>query len=603
MVEKMNKLVQRDEIAKECTWNLEDMYPNVEAWEADFQQVKAGLSRFDEFPGSLTESADNLLACLETSNQISKTLLLLFNYAARKKDQDTKISQSQSLYNRILSLATELSSKTSFIIPEILEISQKRLEEFLSINQELAVYRHYLDDVRRSKKHILSPELERVIAMTGEISNSPHQIFSMLDNADIQYPSIISESGDQVKLTKGRFLKYMQSKNRQVRKDTFQAFYRPYEEHKNTLAATLAAHVKSTMFHAQVRDYPSTLEAALDGDNISVKVYDNLITTVADNLEPLHKYIRLRKKLLGIEELHMYDVYVSIIPDVEIEIPYAEAQKTVIEAVAPLGENYQQLLRKGLESRWVDVYETEGKAGGAYSAGVYGVHPYVLLNYNDTLPSVFTLAHEMGHALHSYLSNQTQPYVYHRYPIFLAEVASTLNEHLLREYLLKSTTDRGYKLAVLNQFLEQFRGTVYRQTLFAEFERIIHQKAENGQPLTHELLGEVYRDLNEKYYGSEIIIDPEISLEWARIPHFYMSFYVYKYATGFSAATAIARSILEEGQPAVQRYLEFLKSGNSDYPINTLKKAGVDMSNPEPIVQALETFKQAVDEVEELTNS
>lgn len=603
MAENKNKLVQRSEISKEWTWKLSDMYSTLAAWEADFQQVKERISGFKEFKGILAGSADNLLACLEYSNQTSKLILLLFSYAARKKDEDTRKSESQSLYNRILSLATELSSKTSFIVPEILAIPEKTLAKFMDSNRELAVYRHYLDDITRSKKHVLSPEIEKVIAMTGEMGNSPNQIFNMLDNADMRYPSITDEVGDEVRLTKGRYFKFMQSKNRQLRKDVFQAFYLPYENHKNTLAATLAAQVKSTMFNAQVRNYPSTLEAALDGDNIPVSVYDNLIATVNDNLEPLHKYICLRKKLLGIEELHMYDVYVSIIKDVDLSIPYAEAQKTVIEAVAPLGENYQQILKEGLNSRWVDVYETEGKAGGAYSAGVYGVHPFVLLNYNETLNSVFTLSHEMGHALHSYFSNQTQPYVYHRYPIFLAEVASTLNEHLLREHLLQTTEDRGFKLAILNQYLEQFRGTVYRQTLFAEFERIIHQKAESGQPLTHELLGEIYFDLNSRYYGPEIVIDPQISLEWARIPHFYMNFYVYKYATGFSAATALAQSILDQDQAAVERYLEFLKSGNCDYPINTLKKAGVDMSSPEPIVQALQTFKKAVDEVEELTNS
>ncbi len=600
MEENKKKLVQRSDIGEEYKWDLQDIYPDIQAWEADFQVVKDRIPGFKQFQGKLGESAENLLECFRYSDQTSQKILRLFQYAARKKDEDTRISENQSLFDRVLSLSTELSSNTSFITPEILAIPEAKLEEFLNVNEELAICRHYIDDLTRTRSHVLSAELERVIAMTSEMGSAPNQIFVMLNNADIKYPAIKDEDGNEVELTKGRYIKFTQSKDRRVRKDAFEAFYVPYENHKNTMATTLASKVKGSIFYTKVRNYNSTLEASLDDDNIPVSVYDNLIQTVSDNLEPMYKYMKLRKKVLGVDELHMYDVNVSIIKDVDIKIPFEEAKETIIKAVAPLGKEYQEILRNGLTSHWVDVYETEGKTSGAYSAGVYGVHPYVLMNYNDTLDSMYTLAHEMGHALHSHFSSEAQPFLYHRYKIFLAEVASTLNEILLMDYLVKNTKDKGFKLAVLNHFLEQFRGIVYRQTLFAEFERMIHQKAESGQPLTHELLGKLYYELNQKYYGPDMVVDPQISLEWSRIPHFYYGFYVYKYATGFSAATALAQRILEEGQPAIENYLSFLKAGNSDYPINILKKAGVDMSTPEPIEQALNKFKDAVAEVEKL---
>lgn len=600
MSENKGKIVERHEIEERYKWKTEDMYASAQAWEADFQKVKDQIPALEQYKGRLAESADTLLAFLSLRDETAKILSLLFSYSARKKDEDTRISENQSLFNRCLSLMTERQSAIAFMSPEILAMSDETLEKYMQSNPALGLYRHEMDDMTRLRKHYLSAEQERVVAMTGEMASSPQQIFNMIDNADMVYPSVKDEEGNEVQLTKGRYYKFLQSKDRNVRKDAFEKFYLAYQDQKNTLATTLAANVKADLFHTKVRNYDSTLEAALSVDNIPVSVYHNLIQAISDNMDSMYKYVRLRKKALGVDELHMYDVYVSIVNDVEVDIPFEEAKETIIEAMAPLGKEYQAILRKGLESRWVDVYENAGKASGAYSAGVYGVHPFVLMNYNNTIDSMFTLAHEMGHALHSYLSNETQPYVYHRYKIFLAEVASTLNEALLMDHLLKKTTDKGLRLVILNHFLEQFRGTMYRQTMFAEFEMLIHGMVGDGKTLTHENLTNLYTDLNRKYYGPDMINDPQIGYEWSRIPHFYTSFYVYKYATGFAAATSLARQILQEGQPAVERYLQFLRAGNSDYPINVLKNAGVDMTTPEPVVQALQTFRELVDEMERL---
>lgn len=600
MSENKGKLVQRPEVAEGFKWKTEDIYPTVEAWEADFAKAKEAIQGIEEYKGRLGESADTLLACLEASDKVGEVFERLYSFANRKKDEDTRIAANQGLYNRILGLATEFQSATSYLSPEILAIPEEKLAEFMQNNSELALYAHFLDDITRVREHVLSPELEKVVAMASEMGRTPGQIHSMLDNADITYPTVEDEEGNEVQITKGRYLKFLQSKDRGLRKRTFEKFYSSYENLKNTFATTLDANIKSDIFNAKVRNYNSTLEASLDSDNIPVDVYKNLIKAVSDNLEPMYKYVKLRKKILEIDELHMYDVYVSIIKDVDEEIPYDRAKQTIVESLAPLGQEYQNLIQKGFDNRWVDVYENEGKASGAYSAGCFGVHPFVLMNYNDTIDSMYTLTHEMGHALHSYYSNEKQPFVYHSYPIFLAEVASTLNENLLTEHLLKTTEDKGFKMAILNHFLEQFRGTVYRQTMFAEFEMLIHEKAEAGESLNHEALSELYRELNEKYYGPDMVIDPQIDIEWARIPHFYYNFYVYKYATGFSAATSLSRQILEEGQPAVDRYKEFLAAGGSNYPIETLKKAGVDMTSPEPIIQALQTFAEKVDELEKL---
>ncbi|HOM43856.1 MAG TPA: oligoendopeptidase F, partial [Bacillota bacterium] len=441
-----------------------------------------------------------------------------------------------------------------------------------------------------------------ILALAGEMARAPETIFGMLNNADIKFPHIKDEKGNEVELTKGRYIQLVESSDRRVRKDAFEGLYSTYSKQKNTLAALLNANVKANMFSARVRKYGSAREESLFEDNVKEEVYDNLIAAMHDNMNLMHRYVKLRKRIMGLEELHMYDLYVPMIKEVKMEIPFEEAKKIVREGLEILGEDYGRNLEKGLNSGWIDVYENEGKRSGAYSWGCYDSHPYVLLNHNDTLNNMFTLTHEMGHALHSYYSDSNQPYIYAQYKIFVAEVASTVNESLVMNYLLNTTKDQKKKMYLLNYFMEQFRTIVYRQTMFAEFEKIIHEKAESGEALTAELLCSVYRDLNILYYGPDIVVDDLIDMEWARIPHFYSSFYVYKYATGFSAAMSISQQMLKEGRPAVDRYLEFLKSGGSDYPIELLKIANVDMSTKEPVDNALKLFGSLLDQMEELTS-
>ena len=488
----------------------------------------------------------------------------------------------------------------SYIQPEILAIPTEELEKLQQSEQGLEHYRLLLEEITRYKPHTLSASEEAIMAQVSELASAPGKIFGMLNNADIKFPMITNEKGEEVELTKGRYTQFMESKDRRVRKEAFEALYATYGKHRNTIAATLASVVKRDVFYARTRKYESALKASLFADNIDQSVYDNLIETVRDHLPLMHRYVALRKKLLGLDELHMYDLYVPMVQEVEMEIPYEQAVSTIKEALQPLGEDYGKVLEEGFTSGWIDVYENEGKTSGAYSWGAYTTHPYVLMNYQDNVNNMFTLAHEMGHALHSYYSNKTQPYTYADYRIFVAEVASTLNEALLMNHMLEKTTDKAERLYLINYYLEQFRGTLFRQTMFAEFEKLIHANSEKEVPLTADSLSEWYRELNVAYHGDEMIVDEQIDLEWARIPHFYNNFYVYKYATGFSAATALSKQILEEGHPAVERYLSFLKSGGSDYPLNLLKKAGVDMTSPQPIKDALAVFKDLLDELEEL---
>ena len=463
------------------------------------------------------------------------------------------------------------------------------------------MYEHYLNNIIRQKDHYLSEKEEKLLALANDVTQAPENIFSILNNADLEFPVITDEDDNEVRLTHGRYIKFMQSKDRRVRKEAFNALYDTYDKFINTYATTLNSEIKTHVFRAKARNYDSSLEAALDEDNISVDVYNNLIKEVNNNLDSMHKYVSLRKKLLEVDELHMYDVYAPLIDEVDIDIPYNEAKGTVKTALKPLNDDYIQNLEKGFKSGWIDVYENKGKRSGAYSSGCYGIHPYVMLNYSENISDMFTLAHEMGHALHTYYSNKNQPFVDAKYKIFVAEVASTLNESLLIHYLLENTDDIEKRKYLINHYLEQFKGTVFRQTMFAEFERDIHRKVEKGEPLTADLLNNIYHNLNEKYFGDKMIIDQKIDREWARIPHFYYNFYVYKYATGFSAAAALSQKIINEGETAVKKYLDFLKSGNSDYPLNVLKKAGVDMTSPAPISTALDVFGDLVDELEKLS--
>lgn len=442
--------------------------------------------------------------------------------------------------------------------------------------------------------------MEKLVAMTGEMSRTASQTFSIFNNADLKFPEVVDENGDTVRITHGRFVGLEESADRRVRKETFEKLYHTYKQYENTLASLYSGQVKQQIFKAKARKYNSTLEAAVNANNVSPKVYENLVATVNDNLDKMHRYVRLRKKMLGVDELHMYDIYTPMIPDAARKISYEEAKETVLKALEPLGEDYIAILKEGFNNRWIDVYENEGKRSGAYSAGSYSTHPYVLLNYNESLDNMFTLAHEMGHAIHSYLSNSTQPYIYSQYKIFVAEVASTCNEILLMEYLLKNTTDVKERAYLLNHYLDSFKGTVYRQTMFAEYEMKTNALAEAGESLTAEVLDKVYHELNCKYYGPDMVSDPEIAVEWARIPHFYYNFYVYQYATGFSSAVAIARNILKEGAPAVAKYKEFLSGGCSQAPVELLKIAGVDLETPKPIQDALDVFGEILDELEKL---
>ncbi|WP_281886025.1 oligoendopeptidase F [Paenibacillus sp. YYML68] len=595
----MNQLLKRSEVPAEHRWNLDDLYPSREAWDREYQDVLSKLHDIKSFEGKLSEPAA-IKQCFELEDAISLQMERLYVYANMKHHEDMADSAYMALSDKSKKLSVEVGEAMSFISPEILSLSDEQLQKLVA-DPELAFYKRTLEEMIRQKQHVLSKAEEALLAQVGNLSQAPSTIFGMLNNADLKFPKVKNEQGEEVELTHGRYIQFLESLNREVRKEAFQAMYATYAKQKNTIAATLAANVTKNMFYAKTRKYPSALEMSLYGDNIDKSVYTNLIDTIHEALPLMHRYMELRRKLLKVDQLHMYDLFAPLVDEYKLEISYDEAKSMVKESLKPLGEAYLDVLQDGFDNRWIDVYENEGKRNGAYSWGAYGTHPYVLLNHKDNLNSMFTLTHEMGHALHSYLSDTNQPYRYAQYTIFLAEVASTLNEALLMEYMLNKSTDPKEKMYLLTYYMDQFRTTVFRQTMFAEFEKIIHEKAEQGESLTPQLLSEVYYGLNKLYYGEEMAVDQDIEMEWARIPHFYNSFYVYKYATGFSAATSFAKQILEEGEPAVERYLGFLKSGGNDYSINILKKAGVDMSSPEPIKQAMSVFKELLDEMEALT--
>jgi oligoendopeptidase F len=591
---------KRSEISEQYKWKLTDMYSSNDLWEADFKKVKEMAEKLLNCSNSMGESSENLLNCLNLFSNLNRLFEKVYVYAHMSSHQDTADSYYQSLADRADSLSIEVNSSSSFIVPGILLIPNAKLDEYLQENEDLRFYRRYLDEITRKKPHILSASEEQILALSGEVSQAPGTIFGMLNNADIKFPTIKDEKGNEIEVTKGRYISFLESSDRRVRKDAFEALYSTYKSHRNTLAATLSSNVKANIFQSRVRKYSSSLASSLFEDNVPLEVYDNLIKSMHDNMNLMYRYVALRKKMLELDELHMYDLYTPIVKDVEMVIPYEEAAKTVEKGLETLGEQYLKDLHAGLNSGWIDVYENEGKRSGAYSWGAYDSHPYVLLNHNDNVDNMFTLAHEMGHAMHSFYSKATQPYMYSHYKIFVAEVASTLNEALLMDYMLKKTTDKKERMYLLNHFMESFRGTIYRQTMFAEFEKIIHERSEKGEALTADTLCSIYHDLNVLYYGPDIVVDDYIDMEWARIPHFYTSFYVYKYATGFSAAISLSQQILKGDPEALEKYLEFLKSGGSDYPIELLKKAGVDMSSPDPINSALRVFEGLLDEMENL---
>ncbi|MYL63530.1 oligoendopeptidase F [Bacillus hwajinpoensis] len=597
---KVNALPKRDEIPVEETWELEAIYENDQQWEEEFNEIKALLPQMKEYKGKLAESADKLYNALQKQDEITIKLGKLYTYAHMRYDQDTTNSHYQGLNDRAANLATQVSSELAFVVPEILSVPEETIKQYLSDNEELRLYEHALDEINRERPHVLSKEEEAILAGVSDVTSSSSNTFGMLNNADMKFPTIKDENGEEVEVTHGRYIRFLESSDRRVRKDAFKAVYDTYGKFKNTFASTLSGAVKKDNYYAKVRNYDSARQAALDSNNIPEDVYDNLIETVHNRLDLLHRYVKIRKKALGLDELHMYDMYTPLVSEVKMEVSYNEAKEYIVKGLEPLGEEYKNILEEGFANRWVDVQENVGKRSGAYSSGTYGTRPYILMNWQDNVNNLFTLAHEFGHSVHSYYTRENQPYPYANYSIFVAEVASTTNESLLNHYLLENTSDKKEKLYLLNHYLEGFRGTVFRQTMFAEFEHMIHKKAQDGEPLTPDLLSSLYYDLNKTYFGEDLVIDDEIALEWARIPHFYYNYYVFQYATGFSAAASLSNQILEEGDEAVSRYIDFLKAGSSDYPIEVLKKAGVDMTSSKPISDALDVFESILNEMENL---
>lgn len=593
------RIPQRDELPAESKWAINDIYPTDEAWESDFAKASGFAEKIASYKGRLCADSAALLEYMRMDDELSVLLDSLVNYAQRKSDEDTRKAAYQDMVSRVEMLYVSLAGAGAFVTPELLSLSDEDMERFYSEQPDLLLYKRVFDVMRKRREHTLSEAEERIMALAGEMAGSPDTIFSMLNDADMKFPDAVDSSGNAHQVTHGSFIPLMQSPDRQLRKSAFQSLYSVYEGYKNTFAATLGAQVKTLLFRARARKYDSTISAALDGNEVPVSVYKQLIEAVHDNMGYMHRYVRLRKKLLGVDELHPYDLYTPIVSSVDVKIPFEQAKQEVYDSLAPMGEEYRAIFSEGINGGWIDVYENEGKRSGAYSAGAR-VHPFVLLNHKDTLDSEFTLAHEMGHAIHSYLSNKTQPVCYADYVIFVAEVASTCNESLLMQHLLKTTTDKKRRAYLINYFLEQFRTTLYRQTMFAEFELAINEKLEKGESLTAENLCEMYRELNKTYYGDDLVIDSELDMEWARIPHFYYNYYVYQYATGFSAAIALSQRILREGEAAVKDYIGFLSGGCSADPITLLKGAGVDMTGKEPVNAALELFGTLIDEMENL---
>lgn len=596
--QKNQQYQDRKNIPEQYRWNLQDIYASEELWEKDFQSISGYLAKLQSYRGNVIESPGNLYQTLELQNKTSALLEKIAAYAMLKRDQNTSDQHSQGLSDRATALSVQVEGELSFIIPEILNLDPAKTEAFFREEKGLSTYRHFLDNLQRQKNHFRSPEEEEILALSGEVLQTPATIFSLLTNADMEFPEIDAD-GEKIRLTQGNFIEFMHHPDRSVRHKAYDSLYKTYAAYSNTIGATYSGGIKGDLFEARVRRYKSALESALDPDNLPVSFYDRLLESVHRHLPALHRYMELKKQVLQLSDLRPYDLYVPLTSGSRWKPQVEVAEQTVLKGLAVMGENYTALLEKGFRERWVDVHETRGKRSGAYSMGVYGVHPYILLNYQPSLETVFTIAHEMGHAMHSYYTNDTQPYVYTHYPILLAEVASTVNEALLFNHLLNQA-EPAEKAALLEKNLEQFRTTVFRQVLFAEFEKKVHDLAEAGQPLTPAKFSEVYGGLLEEYYGPQLMLDDYIRGEWARIPHFYSAFYVYKYATGFSSAVAISEMILAEGKPAVARYIDFLKSGSSGYPLDILNKIGVDLADGTPVNKALDLFEQRLQEFENL---
>ncbi|MBU5307110.1 oligoendopeptidase F [Clostridioides mangenotii] len=589
----------RSKIDDKFKWQLDKMYSSKENIEKDIKIVKEYINEVKKYKGKLSDNRESFLNALSVYENANRLVQNLYVYTHMKQHEDTRINSYQGDASRTEMLSSELSMATSYIVPEIIAMDEKVLNGFLE-DEKASFYKKFIDEILRDKPHTLSEREEELLAATSELTSVPENVYDMLAYADMEFPEIEDENGEKVRISHSNYSLYIKSKDKRVRKDAFEAEFNTYGTYKNTFASTLYGAIKSEIFYAKVRNHNSAIEASLFEDDINVEVYENLIASMDESLPVLNKYIELKKKFLELDEIHMYDLYVPLTDKYDIKIQYEEAQDIILKALAPLGEDYLNVIKKAFSEGWIDVYENEGKKGGAYSWGSYDSHPYILMSYKDDLNSLFTLIHELGHSVHSYYSKSTQPYIYSSYRIFVAEVASTLNELLLINYLLEKSDSKEEKIYLLNYYLEQFRTTVYRQTMFAEFEKVTHAKIEAEEPLTAEEFTNIYFELNEKYYGKSAVVDELIGLEWARIPHFYSNFYVYKYATGFSAASALSKQILTGEESAKEKYLNFLKSGGSDYPLNQLRGAGVDMEKKESIEEAINVFKKLVDDLEKL---
>ncbi len=591
---------KREEIPAEFRWDLESIFATKSDWEREFAQASERMGALRKYQGRLMESPETLYDAIQEILSVQERLDRLEAYASHRHDEDTANPEFQELQEKISSLYTKFAATTAYVEPEILAANRESVQKYVESEERLKLYAHYIDNIFRKQEHTLSQNEEKMLSEVSEINQNAAKIYSMFLNADMKHKSIKDENGNEVQLTNGNYFPLMESSDRRVRKDAFEAYYDTYRSYKNTLATALAGEVKKNVTMASIRKFPSARAAALFQDNIPEAVYDQLIESVHANMDKMYRYMALRKKTLGLQEMHMYDLSTPMIAGSKKTVSYDEAVQMILEALKPMGEEYISILKRGFEERWVDRYENEGKRSGAYSGGAYGTKPFVLMNYHENLDGMFTLAHEMGHSMHSYFSRGNQNYVYGGYPIFLAEVASTCNETLLMNYLLEKETDIPTKKYLLNQYLDSFKSTLYRQTMFAEFEHIMHRHVENGGALTSDFLCEEYGKLVQSYFGDEVVMDPEIAYEWSRIPHFFYNFYVFQYATGISAATAFAKKILTEGETAVEKYLGFLKSGNSEYAIETLQRAGVDMLTSEPVDSALSLFGDTIDRLEKL---
>jgi len=595
------EIPSRDQIDEKYKWNLTDIYTSDVQWENEFKWVKDNLVKYKTFEGRLENSSD-LLACLKFDEEVGIKLERMSLYSMLSKDSDMRDTKYQGMDGRFKSLYAQVLTASSFIKPEILKIDENRITEMLNNVAELRIYKHSFDDLLRFRKHTLDKEQEELLAMADEITQIPYNTYSLFTNADLEFPNVIDEDGNSVEISHSRYYAALYSKDRTYRENAFKAYLSVYRKNANSLSSLFNGNIKTNIFYARTRKYKSAREAALFKNNIPLSVYDNLIKSLSDNMEPMYRWASLKKKLLKIDELHPYDVYVTVFdPKLEKKYPYEEAVKLVLDSLKIMGNEYLGSLNKAFNNRWIDVYETKAKRSGAYSSGTtFGVHPYVLLNWTDLLNDVFTLAHEMGHNMHSYYTGLTQPYTYANYSIFLAEVASTFNENLLLDHLIKISETTDEKLFLLEKYLNNITTTVYRQVMFAEFEMLTHSKVENGDVLTPDKLCKLYKDIYQKYWGDKMVVDEEESYTWARVPHFYYNFYVYQYATGFAASEALAAKVKLEGEPAVKKYMDFLKAGSSDYPINILKNAGVDMNSPEPILAVTKKMSQIIDEIEKL---